>query len=259
MRATIRSGVAGRSRHGIRPGQTKDSACFTRAHTDTPRRSGGSPTAFELVPVSPSRTRRNSASDRKAGGRRLGEADRRRRPGRNRASMALPATRGPEGCHSTVPLSRNPHAPVQRRGPKAAAGPRPSQEPLAVGMSYQCRPRRLERWGWWRWEESNLRHGAYETPALPLSYTARASHMVGAAGPVRQASGTRARCAPSERSPRGRDVGRHPRPLCYNRLDQACPLSLGGIRVARGDLPRRSYAAGQALTDRGRGEPALRR
>src|SRR5438874_5934951 len=26
---------------------------------------------------------------------------------------------------------------------------------------------------WWRWEELNLRHGAYETPALPLSYTAR--------------------------------------------------------------------------------------
>src|SRR5437762_7437534 len=26
--------------------------------------------------------------------------------------------------------------------------------------------------GWWRWEELNLRHGAYETPALPLSYTA---------------------------------------------------------------------------------------
>src|SRR4029077_2821889 len=25
---------------------------------------------------------------------------------------------------------------------------------------------------WWRWEELNLRHGAYETPALPLSYTA---------------------------------------------------------------------------------------
>ena len=23
---------------------------------------------------------------------------------------------------------------------------------------------------WWRWEELNLRHGAYETPALPLSY-----------------------------------------------------------------------------------------
>ena len=21
--------------------------------------------------------------------------------------------------------------------------------------------------GWWRWEDSNLRHGAYETPALP--------------------------------------------------------------------------------------------
>jgi hypothetical protein len=35
--------------------------------------------------------------------------------------------------------------------------------------------------GWWRWEELNLRHGAYETPALPLSYTARASDMVGPA------------------------------------------------------------------------------
>ena len=34
---------------------------------------------------------------------------------------------------------------------------------------------RVEKsWGgrWWRWEELNLRHGAYETPALPLSYTA---------------------------------------------------------------------------------------
>ena len=30
-----------------------------------------------------------------------------------------------------------------------------------------------KRWSsWWRWEELNLRHGAYETPALPLSYTA---------------------------------------------------------------------------------------
>ena len=28
---------------------------------------------------------------------------------------------------------------------------------------------------WWRWEELNLRHGAYETPALPLSYTAEPS------------------------------------------------------------------------------------
>src|SRR5206468_11000117 len=25
---------------------------------------------------------------------------------------------------------------------------------------------------WWRWDELNLRHAAYETPALPLSYTA---------------------------------------------------------------------------------------
>ena len=32
--------------------------------------------------------------------------------------------------------------------------------------------RRLQRRSWWRWEELNLRHGAYETPALPLSYTA---------------------------------------------------------------------------------------
>ena len=29
---------------------------------------------------------------------------------------------------------------------------------------------------WWRWEELNLRHGAYETPALPLSYTAEVGH-----------------------------------------------------------------------------------
>src|SRR5256886_7945450 len=28
------------------------------------------------------------------------------------------------------------------------------------------------RLSWWRWEELNRRHGAYETPALPLSYTA---------------------------------------------------------------------------------------
>ena len=26
--------------------------------------------------------------------------------------------------------------------------------------------------GWWRWEDLNLRQRAYETPALPLSYTA---------------------------------------------------------------------------------------
>jgi hypothetical protein len=30
---------------------------------------------------------------------------------------------------------------------------------------------------WWRWEELNLRHGAYETPALPLSYTAVVSEV----------------------------------------------------------------------------------
>ena len=30
------------------------------------------------------------------------------------------------------------------------------------------------RWNnaWWRWEDLNLRQRAYETPALPLSYTA---------------------------------------------------------------------------------------
>lgn len=27
---------------------------------------------------------------------------------------------------------------------------------------------------WWRWEDLNLRQRAYETPALPLSYTAKA-------------------------------------------------------------------------------------
>jgi hypothetical protein len=35
---------------------------------------------------------------------------------------------------------------------------------------------------WWRWEELNLRHGAYETPALPLSYTAVGSTMGGKRG-----------------------------------------------------------------------------
>jgi hypothetical protein len=31
---------------------------------------------------------------------------------------------------------------------------------------------------WWRWEELNLRHGAYETPALPLSYTAKSRNVM---------------------------------------------------------------------------------
>jgi hypothetical protein len=35
-----------------------------------------------------------------------------------------------------------------------------------------CRARGFGLERWWRWEELNLRHGAYETPALPLSYTA---------------------------------------------------------------------------------------
>ncbi len=37
--------------------------------------------------------------------------------------------------------------------------------------------------GWWRWEDSNLRHGAYETPALPPELHRRARQgrvMVGA-------------------------------------------------------------------------------
>ena len=44
----------------------------------------------------------------------------------------------------------------------------PLNERCCAGISY----RRLHRLSWWRWEELNLRHGAYETPALPLSYTA---------------------------------------------------------------------------------------
>src|SRR5438034_1084267 len=38
---------------------------------------------------------------------------------------------------------------------------------------------------WWRWEELNLRHGAYETPALPLSYPAETNqgHGPPAGGP----------------------------------------------------------------------------
>src|SRR2546425_8192299 len=36
-----------------------------------------------------------------------------------------------------------------------------------------CRGRVMRPLSWWRWEGLDLRHGAYETPALPLSYTAR--------------------------------------------------------------------------------------
>src|SRR5439155_26323304 len=57
-----------------------------------------------------------------------------------------------------------------------AAGGRP-QPMTRVPITYRCRRdgERLSaqaKQGWWRWEELNLRHGAYETCALPLSYTA---------------------------------------------------------------------------------------
>ena len=39
--------------------------------------------------------------------------------------------------------------------------------------------RRIGLLSWWRWEELNLRHGAYETPALPLSYTAKCREIRG--------------------------------------------------------------------------------
>src|SRR5438874_12367872 len=66
--------------------------------------------------------------------------------------------------------------------------------------------------GWWRWEEWSVRHGAYETPALPLSYTA------GWPGRPR-----------SERSvPHGADTQKRrkmgaavPRTLCYNPRGQS--------------------------------------
>ena len=45
---------------------------------------------------------------------------------------------------------------------------------VSAGSSVSAEHRSIEALGekWWRWEELNLRHGAYETPALPLSYTA---------------------------------------------------------------------------------------
>jgi hypothetical protein len=46
---------------------------------------------------------------------------------------------------------------------------------------------------WWRWEELNLRHGAYETPALPLSYTAENRHDLGSGPSVPQTVEARAK------------------------------------------------------------------
>src|SRR3990167_6514210 len=52
--------------------------------------------------------------------------------------------------------------------------------------------RRLYGLSWWRWEELNLRHGAYETPALPLSYTAEGRDDRGSRGILPQAAQVRA-------------------------------------------------------------------
>src|SRR5262249_11967794 len=43
---------------------------------------------------------------------------------------------------------------------------------IELGIARWCRVPSGVLSGWWRWEELNLRHGAYEPPALPLSYTA---------------------------------------------------------------------------------------
>ena len=51
----------------------------------------------------------------------------------------------------------------------------PKQEPHTQGCGALVLLRsRKESYkdGWWRWEDLNLRLRAYETPALPLSYTA---------------------------------------------------------------------------------------
>src|SRR5436309_3174842 len=63
---------------------------------------------------------------------------------------------------------------------------------------------------WWRWEESNLRHGAYETPALPLSYTA---------GPTRPKTSGPDFTPGSSRAPLAR-FGLDTEDVCYNPAEQ---------------------------------------
>src|SRR5262245_4538567 len=56
------------------------------------------------------------------------------------------------------------------RRPRAAGGLRRSEraDHRAPGRELPTRLIRRGSFGrWWRWEDSNLRHGAYETPALP--------------------------------------------------------------------------------------------
>src|SRR6266705_2885062 len=66
------------------------------------------------------------------------------------------------------------------------------------------------RLSWWRWEESNLRHGAYETPALPLSYTA---------GPTRPKTSGPDFTPGSSRAPLAR-FGLDTEDVCYNPAEQ---------------------------------------
>ena len=51
------------------------------------------------------------------------------------------------------------------------AGTRVEREAGRMVLRWSRLPEKVAL-SWWRWEELNLRHGAYETPALPLSYTA---------------------------------------------------------------------------------------
>src|SRR6266850_877841 len=95
---------------------------------------------------------------------------------------------------------------------------------------------------WWRLEELNLRHGAYETPALPLSYTA------GWPGRPRSERSVPHDADTQKRRKMGAAV---PRTLCYNPHGQsegAGPATqaarFGGLfnAVPATPLARRSHA-----------------
>ena len=72
-------------------------------------------------------------------------------------------SRGPPGCQPRVSGSGTGRAAPRRPHRSGHPGPQ------GVGRRRKATGSIGASGGWWRWEELNLRHGAYETPALPLS------------------------------------------------------------------------------------------
>ena len=90
--------------------------------------------------------------------------------------------------------------------------------------------------GWWRWVDLNHRHRAYETPALPLSYTARASQ-------YRRWCGLKSRIeAPRATDQRAiltvvkKKVQQKPARRCPNCSDEITEYALGTCVICRGEF-----------------------